>query len=323
MELESRGGGDLFLALDVGGTSVKCGLVTRGGAILRFGSFPTAGAAGPEELIALMARNLEALRNEAPGPRPKALAVGAPGWIKPREGIVVTAPNLPGWSDVPVASLLSRAMDMPVLLENDANLYALGEWLAGAGRGADNMLCATLGTGVGGGLILGGALWSGSFTSAAEIGHIPAPSARGRRCGCGREGCLETVASASGAAALFRERLAQGGKTLYRGRPEDVDAEAMAELARGGDPLSLEIFREAGEALGWVLAGVFNLLGLERVVIGGGGAGAFAFLEPSLKEVLRRRVVTAGIGDIGVVKGTLGGNAPLVGAAALLAGAGY
>ncbi|MDR1312099.1 MAG: ROK family protein [Deltaproteobacteria bacterium] len=316
-------GEDTFLALDIGGTNVKSGLITRAGEILAFDSFPTSEGKGPEALAALIAAKLKALWNGAsPSGRPRALAIGAPGWIRRREGIVVMAPNIPGWKDVPITRLMSQALDIPAVLENDANLYALGEWLSGAGRGCANEITLTLGTGVGGGLILEGRLWNGSFTSAAEIGHIPLGGVS-RVCGCGRTGCLETVASAIGMAAIAREWIAAGRETLYEGDPRLIDTLAMLDLAARGDPMSLSVFKGAGEAIGFVLSGVFNLLSLELAVIGGGGSGAFDFMAPSVLEVMSRHLVTASMDQIRVAKGALGGNAPLVGAAALLTEAGY
>jgi glucokinase len=257
------------------------------------------------------------------GRRPKALGIGAPGWIRPKEGVVVMAPNIPGWRDVPITRIMSEAMDLPAILENDANLYALGEWLAGAGRGSENEITLTLGTGVGGGLILNGRLWNGSFASAAEVGHIPYDPWNGTICGCGRRGCLETVASATGMTRVAREWLAQSRETIYKGKPEEINPAIMFELARRLDPMSLFVFKTAGEALGLALATIFNLLSLEVAVIGGGAAGAFEFIEKHILETLSERLITAHIQEIKVIKGTLGLNAPLVGAAALLTAAGY
>jgi glucokinase len=271
----------------------------------------------------MIAGKLKGLWNEADGlHRPRALAIGAPGWIRRREGVVVMAPNLKGWKDLPITRLMSQALDIPAVLENDANLYALGEWLSGAGRGARNEITLTLGTGVGGGLILEGRLWEGSFTSAAEVGHIPIRGIK-RVCGCGRTGCLETVASAIGMASVARDWLAEGKETIYEGDPAKVDTRIMLDLAARGDPMSLAVFSGAGEAIGYVLAAIFNLLGLETAVIGGGGAGAFEHMAPGILEVLSRHLVTAGMDQVRVVKGSLGGNAPLIGAAALLTEAGY
>ncbi|MDR2367725.1 MAG: ROK family protein [Deltaproteobacteria bacterium] len=324
-QTKERSADDTFLALDIGGTNVTCGLVSRVGEVLATDIFPTAqGAAGPAELIAIIVKRLKSLwtasdRNH----RPAAVAIGAPGWLKPREGVVVTAPNLAGWVGVPITKLMSQALELPARLENDANLYALGEWLAGAGRGSDNQITVTLGTGVGGGLVLNGKLWSGSFTSAAEIGHIPLGPAHTVTCGCGRVGCLETVASASGMARMARLWLESGRETMFGGTVGELNSAVMTELAERGDPMSLHVFREAGTALGQILAGVFNLLSLERAVLGGGGSGAFSFLKEALMDYLEIHLVTAKINEIQVVKGTLGINAPLVGGVALLTADGF
>jgi glucokinase len=314
---------DTFLALDIGGTNVTSGLVTRTGEIIFTDSFPTNSGRSPKALIDLMVDNLKSLWNKAENHnRPKALAIGAPGWLKPREGVVVVAPNIPGWRDVPITRIMSQALDLPAKLENDANLYALGEWLSGAGRGSNNQITLTLGTGVGSGLILNGKLWVGCFTSAGEIGHIPLGPSATAICGCGRQGCLETVASARGMARVAKNWLESGRETIYIGAPEAINTEVMKSLAKKGDPLSLEVFKEAGRALGQILSGVFNLLSLERAVIGGGGAGAFEFIRQTLLEVLGAHLVTAQIDEIQVVQGQLGTKAPLVGAAALLSAEG-
>jgi glucokinase len=315
---------DTFLALDIGGTNINCGLVTRSGEILFTDSLSTKSGSTPQSLIDLMVDKLKVLWKKAENhSRPKALAIGAPGWLKPREGVVVVAPNIPGWRDIPITRIMSQALDLPARLENDANIYALGEWLAGAGRGADNQITITLGTGVGGGLILNGKLWVGSFASAAEIGHIPLGPSATITCGCGRQGCLETVASARGMTNLAKKWLETGRESTYLGSPEAINTETMKSLAIKGDPMSIWVFQQAGKALGQILSGIFNLLSLQRAVIGGGAAGAFEFIQKSIIEVLGTHLVTAQIDEIQVVKGQLGASAPLVGAAALLAEEGF
>jgi glucokinase len=310
---------DTFLALDIGGTNVTCGLVDRTGDVLATDIFPTFRGSSPDVLITHIVKRLKALGDTADRKhRPLAVAIGAPGWIKPKEGIVVTAPNLDGWVDVPITKMMSEALRLPARLENDANLYAMGEWLAGAGEGSDNQITVTLGTGVGGGLILNGSLWSGSFNSATEIGHIPLGPGYNTRCGCGRIGCLETMASANGMVRMAREWLESDRETIFKGQPSELNTEVMTELAEQGDPMSLHVFCEAGIALGQVLSAVFNLLSLERAVIGGGASGAFTFLKQPLIDYLAQHLVTAKIEEIQVVQGELGTDAPLVGAAALL-----
>ncbi len=307
-----------YLALDVGGTNITAGLVDEGGRVLARRRLATLSGRPPQAVIDDMAASLRAVAAEAPlNQPPRALAVGLPGWIDQDEGLLIQAPNMPGWTNVPMVSIMSQALNLPVHLENDTNLYALGEWLNGAGRGLSNLLVVTLGTGVGGGLILENRLWNGSFASAGEIGHTPV-RLDGALCGCGRRGCLETVSSATGMSRLAREWLSAGKPTVYQGRPEDLTPQAMYGLAQSGDEMSRAVFEEAGRTLGVVLSGVFNLLGLEGVVIGGGAAGAYEFIRPSLWEVLAGRIIITTPERIKLVKGELGDDAPLAGAAALL-----
>jgi len=306
------------LAADIGGTNVHLGLVDEGGRVLDRRGFPTGSARGPDLVMAEVIRNLKKLVAGAPrGRRPAGLAIGVPGWINKAEGVLLKAPNMPGWVNVPVADIISRALDLPVFLENDSNLYALGEWQGGAGRGLRHLLTLTLGTGVGGGLIIDGRLWHGAFASAVEIGHQKVEP-RGVPCGCGGRGCLETIASATGMSRLGREWLKKKKETLYRGAPDRLTPKVMFDLARRGDPMSLAVFRRAGEVLGQVLAGVFNLLGLEGVIIGGGAAGAFEFIRPRLWQVMARGVLVADPARLKLARGELGEDAPLAGAPALI-----
>ncbi|MDR2387153.1 MAG: ROK family protein [Deltaproteobacteria bacterium] len=315
---------DAFLSVDIGGTNVTCGLVNRRGDVLAMDIFPIAQAgSGSEQIIQTIIQRLKALWASSKLGAPLAVAIGAPGWIKPKEGLVVNAPNLKGWENIPITEMISQGLGLPARLENDSNLYALGEWLAGAGRGCDNQIVVTLGTGVGAGLILNGKLWNGSFTSAAEIGHIPLGPSNTVKCGCGRVGCLETVASARGIARMAREWLEAGQETIFKGSLQELDAQVMKELAERGDPMSLHVFKQAGLALGQILAGVFNLLSLERAVLGGGASGAFAFIKAALVEYLEPRLVTATIDQIQIVKSSLGIQAPLVGGAGHLSAEGF
>ena len=308
-----------YLAMDVGGTNVIAGLVDDRGRVLARRRFPTRATRPPLEVIADMVEVLGQLIREPSAPsRPLALAVGLPGWINQAEGLLLQAPNMPGWVNIPLARVMSQALEMPVRLENDTNLYALGEWLHGAGRGLSNLLVMTLGTGVGGGLILENKLWNGSFASSMEIGHTPLWLEGGALCGCGRRGCLETMASATGMSRLGREWLAAGKPTAYQGPPEDLNPQVMFELAQNGDRMALDVFSQAGQALGTVISTTMNLLGLEGVVIGGGAAGAFDFFRPSLWAALTARLIVTEPERMKLLKASLGEDAPLTGAAALL-----
>ena len=307
-----------FLTMDVGGTSVTQGLLNSQGEVLALNSFATRSERPQQELIDEMISGFETLRKQNFGlEKPKALAFGMPGWLDQKKGLFIKAPNMAGWVNVAISKILGDALGLPAYLENDANLYALGEFLSGAGRGFNNQLTITLGTGVGGGLVLNGRLWNGSFASAGEIGHMPIDE-HGSLCGCGSYGCLETISSATAMIRQGRKWLSDKKETQYQGRPEDLDAKVMYELAQKGDPMSLSVFAAAGHALGLALSSIFNLLGLEIAIIGGGAAGAFELIKPHIMDVFEKRLITAQLQDVAIVKGLLGDKAPLAGAVALL-----
>lgn len=306
------------LTMDVGGTNVTAGLVDEGGRILARRRFPTQSSRSQSLLTREMVDHLKSLAAEAPaGAPPVGLVVGLPGWINYEEGVLIEAPNLPGWRNVPVAEIFSRTLNLPVRLENDSNMYALGEWRYGAGAGLHNLLVITLGTGVGGGLILNDRLWYGSFLSAVEVGHITVAPQDGVMCACGRRGCLETVASATAMARQAREWLSAGRPSLYQGAPENLNTEVLHTLAQKNDPMALAVFESAGRALGLVLAGILNLLGLEGIVIGGGAAGAMDFIGPHIHDAVSRHVLVTWPERIKIAPGSLGNDAPLLGGAVL------
>jgi glucokinase len=306
-----------YLALDLGGTNAKFGLVDQRGRILIRDRLPVRPERGPDAVLNDLGERLAAIcRDRASDFQPLGAAVGAAGLIAPDEGVLLWAPNLPGWRDVPVARHLERALNLPTRLINDADLFTLGEWLAGAGLGLTNMIGVTLGTGVGGGLILSGRLWRGPFGSVAEIGHTTVfPD--GHACACGRRGCLETEASATAAVRIMKDWLAQGRTCSYRGDPNRLTSARICELAEQGDELAMELYSRVGRALGVSLANVFNLLGLEGAVFGGGAASAFPCFRPALEAELSHRVMTLDPAGIRLARSQLGDDAPLAGAPAL------
>lgn len=308
---------EIYLALDLGGTNAKFGLVSKTGEILDRGRFPVLAERGPEPIVRDLVANLKSLLDRfGRDIRPQALAVGAAGQVRPETGEIVFAPNLPGWRDIPLGGLLSEALDLEVRLENDADLYALGEYAAGAGRGTKNLVCLTLGTGVGGGLVLDGRIWSGPYGSAAEVGHVIIQP-EGAECGCGGRGCLETLASATAMAAYGRELLRAGEKTLFKGSPEQLDSAELFRLAGQGDQPALKVFRRAGWALGVGLSGILNLLGLEAVIIGGGAAPVFPYIRDHIMKEISTRVFTIDPDRLVLSQAVLGDDAPLAGVPAL------
>ena len=307
----------VYVGLDLGGTNAKLGLVSEDGRLIERHRFPVRAERGPEPIIADLVSGVKELISRAGvAAPPLGLAVGAAGVIQPREGVLVRAPNLPGWKNVPLGRLLSEALGLEVRLANDADLFTLGEWLAGAGRGLDYLVGVTLGTGVGGGLVLGGSLYSGAFGSAAEVGHMVIEP-EGRPCNCGSRGCLETLSSATGIVRTAKELIESGRECGFEGRPEDLTSAALYDLALAGDQVARESFDRAGRALGVALTTLFNLLGLEGAVFGGGASPSFHLLHPQMTAEFFSRGYVVDPNQIRLVKAELGDDAPLAGAPAL------
>jgi glucokinase len=313
---------ETYLAVDLGGTNVKYGLVTTTGQVRYFTKWPVDPGRGSGPVVAELVNRLKDLLAEIPSQdQPRGLAVGVAGIVNSKQGLLVFARNLPGWRQVPLAALLEKALGLDTRLENDANLYALGEYRAGAGRGLRNFICITLGTGVGGGLILDGRLWKGPYGTASEVGHLVVEP-QGLPCSCGGRGCLETLASARAienqARLLFNETTPVGSELT--GTPT---TEALYRMAKTGNRMAADLFGSAGRALGVALAGVFNLLGLEGAIIGGGVSAAFEFLYPTLYEEFSSRLVAVDPLTIRILPAQLGDTAPLLAAPVLFGEGGY
>ena len=308
----------IYLGLDIGGTSAKYGLVDESGTIIDRDRFPVkAHHRGADDIIDEAIEQLRSMINRnGAASQVAGLAIGAAGWILPNQGVVVAAPNLPGWHHVALGPRLSKALGLPVKMENDANLYTLGEWLCGAGRGLDHLVGLTLGTGVGGGLILNGRLYNGPFGTSAEVGHMVVEP-NGRKCKCGSYGCLETLASATAMTVTGRELLEQGHATSFTGQAEGLNSKVLFDLADEKDPLAMEVFNRAGKALGIALTSIFNLLGLEGAIIGGGAGAAFKHMYDSMFEEFSKRVLVVDPDKVRLVQSALGDDAPLAGAPAL------
>lgn len=310
------------VGVDVGATFLKVGLV-RGKKIWAQHAFPTAPLQGPAQFVEGIARGVGLL--VPPDKKIAGIGVGVPGLVSYAHGVVRSVVNLKGrWKDVPLQAMLSRRLRLRVAVDNDVNLMTLAEWKLGAGRGAKNLVCLTLGTGVGGGLILEGRLYRGGWGGAGEIGHIPIAQ-EGPRCSCGGRGCLERFVGNREIIRWVRAQLAAGEKSilpkLVHGNLGKLQPETIDEGCRLGDPLALKTWVRVGETLGFALAGVVNLLSPERIVIGGGIAKAGRWLFPAIRRTLRHRAMH-GMGSVCVVPAQLGPSAGMIGAALLIQGIG-
>ncbi|GGJ05780.1 glucokinase [Alicyclobacillus cellulosilyticus] len=307
----------LYFGVDIGGTQTKTALVSEQGEILDKRSFATAAERGLDDFSRRVRAELD-LAVRAAGVDPadvQAVGVGVPGFLDVEQGVLVEAVNL-GWVNLPLVRVLADATGRPVAMENDANVAALGEAWIGAGRGAKSVLCATVGTGVGGGIVIGGRLYRGVNGMAGEIGHLTVRREGGHRCNCGKLGCLETEASAS---AIIREarRLQAEGKLPQDG-PID-GAEDVFALWRAGHAAAAGVVREAARWLGYGLALCAITLNPDAIVIGGGvskaGEAWLALVREAFVEYALPLVVEAARFQLA----ELGNDAGVIGAARLAA----
>ena len=299
------------VGIDLGGTNVRLALVSLQGKILARWERATASMPDQAALVAGLAADLtqagEAARDR--GREIKGVGIGVPGRVLPREGRVVFSPNVPALNDCRLVERLTPLVNWPLAVENDANLFALGEHWLGAGVGHQHLLGITLGTGVGGGLILNDRLWSGAEGTSGEIGHMTVDP-EGRKCHCGNWGCLETMASAFWTVTWVREQLAQGASSwlgeLYAADPEAIQGQTLVVAALQGDPLARRAFDRVGRSLGQAIAAVVHLLGLSRVVIGGRFARAWEVFQSPLHEELHRRLTLFPPEAVSVCSGSTG-----------------
>ncbi len=249
------------------------------------------------------------------GRRPASVGIGVPGPIDFATRSVVHPPNLPGWDVVPVAAILEEKLGTPVAIENDANAVILGEALHGAGRGKRIVLGLTCGTGVGGGIIIGGAVHRGATGTAAEIGHLVVRP-NGRRCACGARGCLEAYASASAVTARARDAARRHPESSLANLVRDkLTSRDVTDAARAGDETALALLEETGVRLGQGVANAANLIDPDIVILAGGQMAASRFLLP----VVRKTVADLAFGGakrVKIVKHRLGDKAGIIGAAA-------
>jgi len=300
----------LVAGIDLGGTNVRIGLVeAESFEILREEKMPSQVELGHAQLVE---RLVEAVRRLGQG-RVRAVGIGVAGLIDAQRGYVLFSPNFPGWVDVPLGPELEWATGLPVAVENDANVVALGEYRAGAGQGAKCFLALTLGTGAGGGFVFDGKLFRGATGQAGEVGHMLIVPG-GALCGCGRRGCLETIASATGLVRMVREELLAGRESVLADVSE-LGAKEIDRAAREGDGLAIEVYERMGRALGLALANMFNTLDLDVISLGGGVAAASDLFMPALREQLDQCLLPRK--DVKVVRTRLGDTAGILGAAGL------
>lgn len=310
-----------LIGVDLGGTNLKVALLDLKGGIREKVSVLT--KQGKEAVLRQIVETVEEVleKTEVKKSAILGLGLGTPGLIDSIHGIVYGLTNIRGWRNVALKEYMERNTGFPTCIDNDVNLMALGELMCGAGRGVKNLVCLTLGTGVGGGVIIEGKLYRGSTLSAGELGHIPV-SVDGPRCICGGYGCLECYVGNARIVEKAVKAIRRGRRSLIEklagGDLKAITPRTISGAARQGDKLAKEIWGETGKYIGLALSGVVNLLNPEMIVIGGGVAQAGKLLFEPIRRTVKERAMSIPAGKVKIVPAKLGANAGLIGAGMLV-----
>lgn len=310
------------IGIDLGGTNTKIALSAGNARIFKRLEFPTKSCRNKTVLINTIADKINQLK-------PCGVigtGIGVPGLVDARNGVVHCLTNIAGWKDVNLKKELEKKTGIKTYVDNDVNLMALAEAKYGAAIGADSVFCMTLGTGVGGGIVLNGQIYRGAAQSAGEIGHVSI-NPNGPKCNCGRRGCVEAYVGNSAvikrAYSSLRTQTKSGrspGLLRYRARTGNlhITPELITEAAKRGNILARNVWRETAEYLGAGLVIIVNVLDPEVIVIGGGMAGAGKFLFEPLRRYVRKNAMSVPAKRVRIVKAELGNDAGVIGAAELV-----
>lgn len=300
--------GKLIIAVDLGGTNLKIALLDAKYKIIDKQVLSTRKFVKKEKLIwaITQAVNDVIANNGLEKRRILGVGIGLPGPVDVKQGLVHFFPNIPGWKEVKLKNILEKRLGLPVFLDNDANLMCLAEYKLGAARGSDNAVCLTLGTGVGGGIIINRSLYRARSSAAGEIGHIPI-NERGPRCNCGGRGCLE--------AYIGNQRIKAQARRIFK---RNISLEELSGLAKKGNKSALRLWSGLGRRLGRALAGVVNLLSPDCIVIGGGVANTGKILFSEVKKTVLTQAMPVQARQVKILKAELADAAGLVGAAILV-----
>ncbi len=309
----------LSIGIDLGGTNIKFGLVTVQGKIIYRRNILTQAEQGPELTITRMINCLKELKQLFARDKIRQIGIGCAGLIDHKKGIVHFSPNLPNWQDIPLKTWLENELKIPVFVGNDANAFVLGEYCFGAGRKSDNLFAITLGTGVGGGMVLHGKLWLGWNQAAGEIGHTTI-NPKGPKCKCGNHGCLERYVGASYIVARTISKLKSKKSTKssylsqFRTQPALITPKIICWAAKQGDQLAKAIVEETGHYLGIGVANIISLLDPAVIIIGGGVSGFGKLLLDAVRATVKRRIMNFSGRRVKIVLAKLKDSAAILGA---------
>ncbi len=311
----------LALGVDIGGTKIAAGLVTARGDILALSRSPMISSGDAEEGLAAVSQAIEALYAKF-GARPaiEAMGICAPGPLNPMTGIIINPPNLPIWHNYPLAEKICRHFGVAAVIDNDANAAALAEAIWGAGRGYRNVFYATIGTGIGTGIIFDGKIYHGKTGAAGEGGHVGI-DIHGPRCNCGKRGCIETLAAGPGIARRARQKLSAFPNSMMKemanGNENDITSHVVGRAYKVGDPAAREVMTETLDMLAYWLGTIIDLLEPDVIVVGGGVSLMLAPFMNDIRERWRGACTNPAPEAIPLLPARYGEDAGVAGAAAL------
>ena len=300
---------NVVIGVDVGGTNIKIGLVDEQGRIAARVHLPTQRCAHSKEgltrAIVQECQSLAKIRR-LDASQILGVGIGLPGLVNTQKGVVYSLTNIPGWKNVPLKKIIESRLKIPVFIDNDVNVMTLAEWKYGAGRGMKNMICITIGTGLGGGLIINDTLYRGEGFAAGELGHVPL-NEKGQKCNCGGWGCLETYAG--------NRYLDVQARKIFK---KDITLENVTRQANQGSHQAIAFWQEVGEHVGNGLTGVVNVLNPSCIVIGGGIAQAHRHMFKVIQETIKKRAMHVQGKMVRIFKSKLGSDAGVIGARVLV-----
>lgn len=307
----------LVIGVDLGGTNIKAGLVDSSGSVLERLSIPSEANLGGERIVENICTAARNVAENAGWDSIETVGIGSPGPLDYRTGVIFNSPNLPGLEGVSLSDEVGKRLEVQVFVENDANAACWGEYWVGAGKGLSSMVLLTLGTGIGGGIILENRLWRGITGSGAELGHMVI-DCDGELCGCGNRGCLEAYASAPATVRRFLKMVEGGAKTSIPNNELQsgaVTADMLHSAATAGDETARSALEETGRRLGIGVANIANILNPEAVLFSGGLAGAADIILPAVRKEVFERAFDVVTKDLRIDLCTVPDDAGIIGAA--------
>ncbi|MFC1910132.1 ROK family protein [Chloroflexota bacterium] len=306
------------LAVDIGGTKILATIISPDYKIMAEERLASVAFEGPDAVISRIFSGIDTMLGQYKCQQLHSISIASAGIIDTNQGIITHSPNLPGWVNMPLRGIIKDRYKMDTHLINDASAAALSEHRFGAGRGLYDLVYVTVSTGIGGGIIIDGRLYTGASGCAGEVGHMIIDAA-GQECLCGSRGCLEALSSGIAMAREAVKRMKNGENTLLRqmsgGNTDKITAELIADAARRGDKLAIDVINQAASYLGMGLANIVNIFNPEMIIIGGGVSKMGGLLFEPAKRVMNEKAFKLPAGAVRVVPAELGDNMGVLGAA--------